>query len=205
MTLKDLLRKKDTIKGHSQLPSDHVPTPEVILMRSDTQTQEIISAPSYLEEEAPLVRKSEEGSSSPRSPKSPSRFRSLSTTSTASKDSKAGTTERPGNERRLSQLFHRRSPSHGSRHSSIHIPTDLPQIEDSTKPSEDQEALWEERATLLAKENLNLRRGISAEIASTLNEDSHTGPKSTPASVRHISDAQGDVRFLCYKIFWSKS
>ena len=192
MTLKDLLRKKDSPKGQSMLPGDRVPMPEVKLMRSDTHTQEIINAPTFPEDEVLFISEGKERTRSPSSPRSPSRFRSLSNTSTASKDTKAGNSERPRNERRLSQLLHIRSPSHGSRHSSVHVPNDLPQIVDDTNPSEDREASWEERATLLAKENLNSRRGMFSETTSPSGDDS-TQSNSRRASLRQGSDAQGDV------------
>ena len=194
MTLKDLLKKKNLIREESKLSGDHaIITPEVILMRSDTHTQEIISAPTYPGDESSLARKSQDRPRTPTSPKWPFRFRSLSSTSNGSKDSKAGVGERPGNERRLSQLLHIRLSSHSSRHSSVYVPDDLPQIEDGVNASEDQEAQWEERATLLAKENLNLWHDIVTEDVSPPMGSDQIAPLNKRASAGLISNAQGDV------------
>ena len=196
MTLKDLLKKKDLIKEQSKPSGDHATiTPEVTLMRSDTYTQEIISAPTYPDDEISLASKSQDRPRSPTSAKRPSRFRSLSSTSNGSKDSKAGTGERPGNERRLSQLLHIRSSSYSSRHSSVYVPDDLPQIEDRLNAVEDQEARWEERATLLAKENLNFRHGIATENPSLQAESNPILPLNGVATAKNISNAEGDVYF----------
>ena len=207
MTLKDLLKKKDLIKAHSNPPSDYAPpAPEVTLMRSDTHTQEILTAPTIPDDnELPPPRKSHDRPKTPTSPNSSgkrtSRFRSLSSASfTSSKDPKPGGGERPGSERRLSQLLHLRSSSYSSRHSSVHVPDDLPQIERDgvNEKSEDQEARWEERATLLARENLNLnlrQQGATTTetIGSKAESEGINAPLKRPGSAGNISNAKGDV------------
>jgi len=64
----------------------------------------------------------------------------------------------------------------------VNIPTDLPNIDDTNKGQEEKEAQWEERATILAKENPNLKHN---------GPDGLTGTR--PAPNRYISNAQGDV------------
>lgn len=159
-------------------------------MRTDTNTQEILELPSPPHEEShPPIRES------PSSGKQISRFRSSSNASTASRE--------PKSDRRLSSFLNLRSHSHSS---SINVPTYLPSIDGNTKGTEEQEAQWEERATILAKENPNVRHNaLLAEqsrdattpttrktLVSSVSGDARPVPR------RSISDAQGDVRALTY-------
>ena len=183
MTLKNLLRRKDQAQHDIQeSPAARAASiPEFTFMRTDTNTREIIRPPSPPSESILPVRR--ESSNSARRP---SRFRSSSNTSTSPRDPKA--------ERRLSSLLSLRSHSHGS----INVPIDLPSIDAGTEGDEEWEARWEQRATILAKENPNLKHGVlSTEetrvAAASLSFLSNPLSDAGPIIRRSISDAQGDV------------
>ena len=185
MTLKDLLRRKDRIQ-HDNQPENgaSVPAasmPEFTFLRTDTNTQEIIEPPSPPSEKLVHGRRASSNNAN-----NPSRFRSSSHASTSSTEPKA--------ERRLSSLLGLRSHSR----SSINVPTDLPSIAAGTEGDEEQEAQWEQRATILAKENPNLKHGVplTEELpAATAKWSLSSGASndSKPVIRRSISDAQGDV------------
>ena len=186
MTLKDLLRKRDRAKAdNSLLPA----RPDFTFVRSDTNTQEVLSPPSF-EEATSLSLPKDKLNISER----PSRFRSLSATSTATKSVKF---ER----RHLSERLHLRSHSQGSNIYSQNIPANLPSIIDSRESGEDREAQWEKRATILARGNDNVHPGVALEepltddmVELSLQNEKIDGRR--PASARSVSDAQGDVRTI---------
>ena len=156
--------------------------PEFTFLRSDTHTQEIINPPSFASDAVPVLIKDSQSTS-----KRPSRFRS---SSSISKESKG--------ERSLSQFFHRHSLSHESRSSSVNVPNDLPSIDDANTGREDREAQWEERATRLAKENLNLRSSPQPEESFLINLGTSRTPRLDSGEPfgqtnGHVSDAQSDV------------
>ncbi|MCJ1396402.1 hypothetical protein MMC18_009292 [Xylographa bjoerkii] len=184
MTLKDLLGRKDKVQRGIQpdygSSAPAVAMPEFTFMRTDTNTQEIIEPPSPLSERPVPVRLESSNNA-----KSPSRFRSSANASISSKEPKA--------ERRLSSLLSLR----GHSHSSINVPTDLPSIDAGTEGDEEHEAKWEQRATILAKENPNLKHGVlpteelhvaAANLSLSFNQSINT----KPVIRRSISDAQGD-------------
>ena len=179
MPLKDLLKKRDKLKEdvtgtqHAPLQS---PT-EFTFMRSDTNTQELIQPPTFGDEGDVPTPAHEHHSS-----KLVSRFRSSSNASTTSKVSSKG-------EKRLSQRLHLRSASRASSISSI-VPADLPAIEDATDGSEEKEARWEERATILAQGNHAIGQDPTIKEAKG---SLHSPGNSKPAITRSISDAKGDV------------
>lgn len=182
MPLRDLLKKRDKIRedgeGKHNPPPTQSPT-EFTIMRSDTNTQELIQPPSFPEEDMPP-----DASHDNRSSKLVSRFRSSSNASTASKASGKG-------EKRLSQRLHLRSASRTSSVSSV-IPEDLPAIEDGAIGSEEKEAKWEERATILAKENPNTNCSTAVPMEKG-DSRSRGNCQSRPQVIRNISDAKGDV------------
>ncbi|KAK4697603.1 uncharacterized protein P7C71_g496, partial [Lecanoromycetidae sp. Uapishka_2] len=198
MTLKELLKKKDKIKDDATpavvpLPPRE-PSPEFMIMRSDTNTQEIIRPPTFTADDPPV---SPEGNSIT---KRLSRLRSASNASTSSRISTQG----EKSEKRLSQRLHLRSGSRASSQSSINIPTDLPDIQDVAIEGEEKEARWEERATILAKQNPN-SRPLSQELKprpqtpdQALKERLQGSPKAIKLGdrpnlgTRSISSAQGD-------------
>ena len=200
MTLKDLLKKKDKIRDNVApvvIPSplrNQSPT-GLTIMRSDTNTQEVIRPPTFGSDDQP--EPADETSITKRL----SRLRSSSNTSTISKHSIQG----EKSERRLSQRLHLRSASRASSQGSINVPTNLPDIQDLTVEGEEKEARWEERATILAKQNPNTRP-LSQEskprpttpdqaLKERLQRDSpkaaHLGERPS-VGTRSISSAKGD-------------
>ena len=190
MTLKDLLKKRDKTKEDQKETGAATPDPppQFTFIRSTTNTEEVISPPSFASDKVPEPK----NETSPTS-KRRSRFRTTSDASTSSRISTKS-------EGRLPRL-RLRSYSHASNGSSANVPTDLPVIRDRGNEGEDKEAKWEERATMLAQQNSNTRsrsnthpnKNSPAALAET---SLHTLPKDgdRPAATRHISDAQGDVR-----------
>ena len=180
MPLKDLLKKRDKIKenvtGLQDPPPPQSPT-QFTFMRSDTNTQELIQPPTFGDDDDVPISAPEHHAS-----KLVSRFRSSSNASITSKVSSKG-------EKRLSQRLHLRSASRASSISSI-IPAGLPAIEDATDGSEEKEARWEERATILAQGNHTMSQDSAVKEAKG---SLHSRGNSKPAMTRSISDAKGDV------------
>lgn len=192
MTLKDLLKKREKIK-EDQKPtnssSSGTSPAQFTFIRSTTNTQEVISPPSFASEKA-----SESNTETSSNSKRRSRFRASSTASTSSRKSN-------NSEKRLPRL-HIRSRSHASSASSVNVPPDLPVIKDSGGEGEDGEAMWEERATILAQKNPNTRSSSNTlpdkrRMSSFSEEALHTHGRDgdRQAVTRNVSDAQGDVGF----------
>lgn len=190
MTLKDLLKKREKTKADQKPtnPPPSGPSPaEFTFIRSTTNTQEIISPPSFVNEKA-----SESHTENSPNSKRRSRFRASSNASTSSRNSN-------NSEKRLSRL-HIRSRSHASSTSSVNVPPNLPVIKDGGDEGEDGEAMWEERATILAQTNPNTRSRPSTlldkrHLSSCSEEALYTQGRDgdRPAVTRNVSDAQGDV------------
>lgn len=190
MTFKDLLKKRGKTK-EDEKPANTSPLgpspAEFTFIRSTTNTQEVISPPSFPNEKAP-----ESNTETSPNSKRRSRFRASSAASTGSRNSN-------NSEKRLPRL-HLRSHSHASSASSVNVPPDLPIIKDGCDDGEDGEAKWEERATILAQKNPNTRSrsstlpdkrrlsNFSEEVLYTQGRDG-----DRPAVTRNVSDAQGDV------------
>ena len=194
MPLKDLLKKRDKIKENAtpakDPPPEQSPT-EFTFMRSDTNTQELIQPPTFDEEAGPPLPAHEHHAS-----KLVSRFRSSSNAAVASKASSKG-------EKRLSQRLHLRSASRASSVSSI-VPADLPAIEDAADGSEEKEARWEERATILAQGNHTMHPDpAGTEEKSGLH--SRVNSLSRPPMTRNISDAKGDVGISQTEVWRNKA
>lgn len=187
MALKDLLKKREKVKEEQKTP----PKPEFTFMRTTTTTQELITPPSFDGDNSP-------SSSSEKPPALPpktglrSHFRNSSVSSTSSSTkSAAGKLPRVLNLRR-----------HSTANSSSNVPSDLPIILDSgEKGDKDEQAKWEERATILAQKN----RSRASTVPSTPNAASGatSGGWQTrldiqerarpPVGGRNVSDEQGDV------------
>lgn len=197
MTLKDLLKKKDKLSnkdGKTPVVSEAPATSEFTFLRTDTYTQEEIQPPSFAGDpkggiHVP-VRPSTPPASSPKRSLG-GRLRKGSNTSTNSPDSLRDS-------RSLSQRLHLGSKSRGSSTSSVNVPTDLPTIYDAYSEhgdKQEREAKWEERATILARENVLAQPPMGAlsqmSIIST-DPASHRRSHSRSASIRSISDAFGD-------------
>ena len=189
MPLRDLLKKKDDIKNDAVPPitaaplptADQDSPPEFTFLRSDTNTQELIKPPNFPGDRPP-------SSSDDHYPsKRFSRLRSSSNASQASHKS----------ERRLSQRLRLSSHSRTSSQSSVNVPLDLPDIQDVGVHGEDREAQWEERATILARENPNNRPmtlGMGSRPTTpgtnAVQHSARLGEKSERG--RSISDAKSD-------------
>lgn len=192
MTLKDLLKKKEKIgeditSTHASLPNP--PSPEFTFVRTTTNTQELITPPSFPGDTVlPLKDRPQQTSKR----HSLSRLRSSSNTPTVSNE--AGP-----NEKRLSARLHLRSRTSSS--SSVNVPSDLPTISDGVEEDGNKEAEWEKRATILANVNANARStsgtlqdGKPAVVALDKGLQSRGDFADLPATTRNISDAVGDVR-----------
>lgn len=157
MTLKDLLKKKDKIKDEGA--TDAAPkgpmlspdVPEFTFMRTTTTTQESIEPPAFPGDptrQGPLL------SPEPRGGRM-SRFRRFSN---ASSNASGGDEHRAKSESRLADRL-----SFGGRNrssSSAHVPQNLPDMGgDGVARTEEDEANWEKRATLLAKGNTLSKSG----------------------------------------------
>lgn len=186
MALKDLLKKREKVKEEQKT----LPTPEFTFMRSTTTTQELITPPSF------------DGDNSPSSPlEKPlmlppktslrSHFRNSSVSSTSSSTKSTIV--------KLPRVLNLRR--HSTAVSSSNVPSDLPSILDSgEKGGKDEQAKWEERATILAKGNRSRASTVSSAPYAASGETS--GLQTTfdkerarpPVGGRNVSDEQGDVR-----------
>ncbi|KAL8702495.1 MAG: hypothetical protein Q9201_004335 [Fulgogasparrea decipioides] len=181
MTLRDLLKKREKISkdaGRGKAPTEEdAPPTQFTFMRSDTNTQEVISPPSFAEDYNPHLTKDTNPDK-----KRFSRFRKASNASTTSTVSSQG-------EKRLSARLHLGSHSRSSSAGSVNVPRDLPAIGDLVAENEEKEAQWEKRATILAQENV-----IAKQVRSREGSVAESSLGGRPAISRSISDAQGDVR-----------
>ncbi|TEY66797.1 hypothetical protein BOTCAL_0131g00080 [Botryotinia calthae] len=165
MPLLDLLKKKDRTAGndaHSPR-ADPEAGPVFTFMRSDTNTQEVLSPPTFSSSESSLqpsvsVNQPNNESRSSRlfggRPRSNSRESGNSGTSGASVSSHVSDRSTSGpahNSKRISERFGLRK--HEVR--SSHVPSDLPEItvEEAAIGDKNAEVQWEKRATILAQQN----------------------------------------------------
>ena len=167
MTLKDLLKKKEKI---SSSPPDPIappsdPRPDFTILRSDSNTQEILSPPSFPAETTAGKGESHHSHFT----KHFARLRTSSNASNISNKSRPSSRDndsRPSSRdekstKRLSGRFHL-AHSRDSSRSSINVRNDLPDISPVLDlKGEEAQAAWEERATILAKENLNVNLPLS--------------------------------------------
>jgi hypothetical protein len=153
MTLKDLLKKKDKIKDEGATrsgPTLSPDVPEFQFFRTTTSTQESIEPPSFPGDptrDQPLLSPKPQGAFG--------RFRRHSNAS--SQGSHTGTTE--GVAKGLERLHFGRTRSS----SSANVPENLPEVGgDGVARTEEEEARWEKRATVLVTEGaLNHTSGAS--------------------------------------------
>ncbi|KAI1919146.1 hypothetical protein LOZ65_004587 [Ophidiomyces ophidiicola] len=167
MPLKDLLRKKDKVKNDDALhsPGPGLEPPQFTFIRSDTNTQEVISPPSLHEQ--PTASASEA--------KSFGRLRRFSNASTNNESSRRSP-PRDKAEKRLSHRLHLTRGRSAST-SSVNLPANLPYVNNDGDEQE-REAQWEKRATLLAQ-------GVVRMTPSS--------PRSRSPSVGRLNDPEGDV------------
>lgn len=187
MTLKDLLRKREKSKEDVEPIDSDDPSQKFTFIRTTTNTQELIQPPSYAGDASP-----ESESQVHTSPRRLSRFRSSSNASSKASNK---------SDKKLSSILHIRSHSRSSSLNSINVPTDLPVICDGQVAAEDQEARWEERATILAQQVAATRSGSNTisdtklPVAQSETElSARDANDQPPRMVRHLSDAIGDVK-----------
>lgn len=186
MPLKDLLKKHQKIREDvtpTPVPSSSEPAGNFVFMRTDTNTQELIQPPSFPVDGQPPVL-------SPIKPKEKrlSRFRS---SSDASIKSHASTKS----EKRLSSRLHLHSRTNSA--SSVNVPEDLPEIGDETGvETEEREAKWEERATILATKSLGHgtpeKPATQQQITQTPEHTSSSSSSRPPSTPGAVSDALSD-------------
>lgn len=158
MTLKDLLKKKDKIKDEGATPaSSKGPTlspdvPEFQFYRTTTSTQETIEPPSF---PGDPTREIPQPSAEPRAKFG--RFRKHS--NAASQGSAPGAEDGRGKQHdRLAERLHIGRTRSSS---SVNVPENLPEVGgDGVARTEEEEASWEKRATVLVTEGLH--HGTSA-------------------------------------------
>jgi hypothetical protein len=182
MPLKDLLKKKDKIKDEGAAPTAQTgPTlspdvPEFLFFRTTTSTQESIEPPSFPGDptrEQPLLSPEPRGAFG--------RFRKHSNAS--SQGSHTGTSD--GVAKGLERLHFGRTRSG----SSAHVPDNLPEVGgDGVARTEEEEAKWEKRATVLVTEGaLNHAGGASGpptprvEVAPPLSPGGRSGRSRSPS------------------------
>jgi hypothetical protein len=144
MTLKDLLKKKDSVRREGAAPKASTgPTlspdvPEFQFYRTTTSTQETIEPPSFPGDptrEGPLLSPEPRGKFG--------RFRSRSNTQGATSGAEKG---------HLAERLHFGRTRSSS---SVNVPDNLPEVGgDGVARTEEDEANWEKRATVLVTEGL---------------------------------------------------
>lgn len=222
MPLKDILQKRDKIRGTS---SEHVPAtptpsdgpsalavPQIKFIRSDTTSQEIINPPIYDADESDRVNNRFYVSAKPdleHQPPPPTEDRSsrrrLSLFSLSRSPSESSTVTSPPRvrgERRLSQLLHLDRGSRNSSRSSVNIPSDLPQIRNDNNDEQDREAQWEKRATLLVQQTQFGARVPSPSASLGSLEPGAARPSSRSSSPGQVNDPQGDVSAVASCAAW---
>jgi len=202
-SLRNIFHKHDELSAENTskdvphpIPSSP-PTPEIIFMRSDTLSQEIITPPTHHSEFPAPISPISPAQSNP-SFSSPRRSFSF-----LHRSSRSGSVSSPSpprtREHRLSHLLHldgRRSRSN-SRNSSVNIPADLPQILDEQGDKEQREEQWERRATVLVQQNPQFGhlspRGSEGDLALGVDQGR---PRSS--SRENVTGAQDDVSLVVY-------
>ncbi|KAH7086704.1 hypothetical protein FB567DRAFT_470616 [Paraphoma chrysanthemicola] len=180
MTLKDLLKKKEKIKDEGAAPTTHSgPTlspdvPEFQFFRTTTSTQETIEPPSF-----PGDPTREQHGLAPEPRGTFGRFRRHSNASSQ------GGHNADGVAKGLERLHFGRNRSS----SSANVPENLPDVGgDGVARTEEEEAKWEKRATVLVTEGpLNQMAGTSrpttprVEVAAPLSPGGQRGRSRSPS------------------------
>jgi hypothetical protein len=160
MPIRDLLKKREKIAA-----SDNVVTareiPDFTFLRTDTHSQEVIRPPSIhrksSETPPPSLSISNDASSDHHNPKRLSIFKRRSRSNSAASNASESKKDKERDSRRLSQRLglSKEEPT------SANVPQDLPEIK--VEQEGDTDAAWEERATLLARENERSRSASRPE------------------------------------------
>jgi TPR repeat protein len=185
--LRDLLKKKEKIDSHvDEQPAPLPQANEFTFLRTDTNTEEYIKPPSFIDSDRDRSAAAEPKSPSP-SRRSFGRFRkgsspSVKELSSPEKDKK-----------RFSERLHLHRDRSAST-SSVNLPSDLPDLGDTYTDSADRqetEAKWEERATMLAsKSPIIPANQLSGEL-DNLNLGSPAA--HSPARPRSVNDPDSDL------------
>ena len=192
MTLKDLVKKKDKISGdgsEGQSAAENLAPPGITFVRSDTYSQEIIQPPKF--DNDPERPTGQPGTSETSPRRGFGRLRKSSNASPAPSENTKET-------KRLTERLHLISrSSRASSTSSVNVPSDLPSITDAYSERGDKqetEARWEERATLLAKENATVHsRPPTSEMSQLkLSGDGKASSERSSSRPRSVSDAASD-------------
>lgn len=164
MPLRDHFKKKEKQEVSSTSAEALPPPPQFTFLRSDTHTEEVISLPDDPPNEPYDRPASADGSSEgqrARLSRFTGRSRSQSTASNASRSSEASKSrDRPANSKPLSQRLGLRKEA-----SSSAVPQDLPDIQDG---QDGDENAWEQRATILARENEKNRSRPGTPVSDSL-------------------------------------
>jgi hypothetical protein len=170
MPLRDLLKKKGGVRHDEKGQQSSLDIPQddsqFRFLRTTTNSEEEISPPAFPGDRrqppptsAPVIEKRQKGHSLFRRQHSPSN----------AADGESSKT--------LGDRLHLVSRSRSASSTSVNIPANLPEIEGAAVKSEENQAEWENRATLLAKGNALSRT---------------TSPTDT-GRAPGVSDPQGDV------------
>ena len=184
MPLKDLLKKKDKIRddgatGQFSGPTLSPEVPEFTFMRTTTTSQEVISPPSFPGDPS-------RAPPAPESHKRLSRFRRHSSASNTNVPAEVGQSH--DHKLTAGRLLGRHRSS-----SSVNVPENLPTIEVAVAKTEEDEARWEKRATLLAKGNAISRSGTSTP---NYEQQAEEGRRSRSVSVSRPTDDVGSILTL---------
>lgn len=184
MTLKDLLKKKDKIKEEGateKAPTLSPDVPEFTFMRTTTTSQEVFEPPTFPGD--PTRQAAPHLSPEPRGLKG--RFRRHSN---AASTATGAEQEKAKGENRLSERMHfGRSRSS----SSANVPENLPDVGgDGVARTEEEEAKWEKRATVLVSSNSMSRSGNTTP---NMEVDNPLSPKGRRSRSPSVSNAPDDV------------
>jgi hypothetical protein len=194
MPFKDLLKKKDKPEADKSVEDE---APVFTFMRSDTNTQEIISPPSFSSSDNPPSYV--DGNTESRTSRLfKGRPRSTSIASNASGSSRASQKSKPDSpkSKRLSQRLHLRR----SEVSSASVPDDLPEIrvpDDGQDVGAGVESQWEKRATILARKNEESRSRPTTPVGRSttgletfqdMNISGSLGKEKGVVSTKHVDD-----------------
>jgi hypothetical protein len=168
MPLRDLLKRKDKA-GDEPEPAGLAAPSQFTFIRTTTTSQEQIQPPQFPGDRGGGPAQSHQShTQSQESPRQRPRGHSL-----FGKHSHSGNQD--GESKTLSERLHLGSRSRSASTASVNVPADLPEIEQPAARSDEEQAQWEKRATLLASSN-------------------HISRSPSPGHVDHgVSDASGDV------------
>jgi hypothetical protein len=157
MPFKDLLKKKDKVEAHMPEVDDRPDTPKFTFVRTDTNSQEIITPPTfYGDDKASPYLDGNADSRTGKLFKARPRSTSVASTGSASSHTSQKSKQDSPKTKRLSQRLHLRR----SEISSASVPDDLPEIQVSDEGQDGGagvESQWEKRATILARKNEETR------------------------------------------------